>query len=161
MCGPIFDGLSAYSDSKAQKKGLKAQAAVDRQNAAIAEQRGRNSIELGRRNMEQLQLKGALLESTQKNIMADNGIDVSTGSPIDILASTRQITAVDTDTLRFNAALESWGHKVQAMNSTNSANMATAQAKNISPLRSGVMTFGKSIMSEAQKAGGLASLLGG
>lgn len=165
MCVPgassAIDGLSAYSSASAQKKGLRAESAIARQNAGIEEQRGRNSIELGRQQIEQLQQQGAQLESTQKNTMADNGIDVSTGSAIDILAGTRQLTNADVDTMRYNAALESWGHQVNATNYTNQANMAYAQSKNISPMRSGLMTLTKSFIGEAQQAGGLKTLLGG
>ena len=157
MCGPIFDAASSYSSSKAQKQGLRAESTIARENAALAEQQGRNEIDLGRGQIEQLQQQGAQFESTQKNIMADNGIDISTGSAIDILASTRQQVAADTNTLRANAALSAWGHRVNATNLTNQANMASASAKNISPLRNAVMTLGKSAMGEAKQDGGIAN----
>ena len=132
-------GISEYNKSKGQKKALKQQAEIAEQNALNADIQARNSIETGRSQLEDYQRNVANFKSSQINALAENGIDVSQGSAIDILAGTEMTAQKDTDTLRYNAALESWGHKVEATNFRNQANGYTAQAKAINPVRNGIV----------------------
>ncbi|MCE6007449.1 virion core protein, T7 gp14 family [Acinetobacter soli] len=132
-------GISEYNKSKGQKKALKQQAVIAEQNALNADIQARNSIETGRSQLEDYQRNVANFKSSQINALAENGIDVSQGSAIDILAGTEMTAQKDTDTLRYNAALESWGHKVEATNFRNQANGYTAQAKAINPVRNGIV----------------------
>lgn len=138
--------LVDYSKSKAEKAALKQQAGIADINAGYADKRARNAIDLGRNQIEDYQRNVSAFKSSQINALADNGIDVSQGSAIDLLASTEMQAQSDVDTLRYNAALQSWGHRVEQTNYMNQASSLRAQAKSIKPLFNALLSGGKTFM---------------
>ncbi|MFW1952210.1 hypothetical protein [Acinetobacter beijerinckii] len=153
------NALSTYKKSKAEKDALKQQAQIAEMNAGLADQQARGAIDYGRNQVEDFQRGLSSFKSSQINALADNGIDVSQGSAIDILASTDIQGQSDIDTLRYNAALQSWGHNVDKNNYQNQANGLRVQAKSINPIFNALMAGGQSFA----QSGGLQSLgnLGG
>ncbi|MFX5358934.1 hypothetical protein ABTD15_19730, partial [Acinetobacter baumannii] len=75
------------------------------------------------------------------NALAENGIDVTQGSAIDLLASTEMLAQGDIDSIKYNAALQSWGHKVQATNYRNQAENYRVAAKSIRPVLSTILNL--------------------
>lgn len=55
-------------------------------------------------------------ESVAENkvALAGAGVDIQSGTALDILADTRAQSTLDVETIRNNAAREAWGHKTQA-----------------------------------------------
>lgn len=146
--------LSSFSKLNAQKDSLKQQAKLADQNATYADIQARNSIDSGRNQVTDYQRNLGDFKSSQINAMADNGIDVSQGSAIDVLASTEMLAQADLDNIKYNAALESWGHQVEKTNYVNEANSLRAQADSIHPLFDSLLSAGSSFA--GTQAGGAA-----
>lgn len=139
--------LSNYSKLSAQKDSLKQQAKLADQNATYADIQARDSIDSGRNQVTDYQRNLGAFKSSQINAMADNGIDVSQGSAIDMLASTETMAQSDIDNIKYNAALESWGHKVEQTNYMNQASSLRAQSDSIHPLFDTLLSMGGQIAS--------------
>ncbi|QHI17191.1 hypothetical protein [Acinetobacter haemolyticus] len=148
------NALSEYQKSKAAKAAYKQQAKIADINADLSDKQARTAIDSGRNQVEDYQRNVSAFKSSQINALADNGIDVSQGSAIDLLASTEMQAQSDIDTLRYNAALQSWGHRVEQTNFVNQARGLRTQANSINPVFNAVMAGGQSFM----QAGGLKGL---
>lgn len=103
--------------------------------AVDAEQRG--EIEVRRHRQQVEQLKGR-----QVAALAASGVDVASGSPLDVLADTAGLGALDQQTIRDNAAREAWQHRVQAGNQQNQANLLRFQADNTASGAAGTLLTG-------------------
>lgn len=126
-------GGTTYLKLKALKQSLEQQADIAGENATLAGIQARDAIDDGRNSVTDYQRNLSGFKSSQINALAENGIDVSQGSAIDILASTEMMAQNDIDTLKYNAAMKSWGHRVQETNYINQKNSLTAQAKSVRP----------------------------
>ncbi len=153
------NALSAYSKYKAEKSALKQQAETAAMNASLSDQQARNATDYGRNQVEDYQRGLSSFKSSQINALAENGVDVSQGSAIDILASTDIQAQSDIDNLRYNAALQSWGHRVEQTNYINQSRGLRYQADSINPLLNALTT---GVSSFAQSGGfqGLGSIGG-
>lgn len=85
-------------------------------NAALSDQQAADALARGQSDEFNSRLKTAQLKGTQVAGMAANGVALNSGSPLDVLTSTDVMGAVDANTIRDNAARESYGHKMQAAN---------------------------------------------
>lgn len=141
------EGIFTYSKLKAQKDALKNQAKIAQQNATMSDIQARNTIDQGRNQAEDYQRNISAFRSSQINALADNGIDVSEGSAVDILASTDMMAQADMDNIKYNAALQSWGYKVQETNYLNQKNSLNAQAQSVRPLLNSFMAAGEQFAS--------------
>ena len=103
--------------------------------AADAEQRG--EIDVRRHQQQVEQLKGR-----QVAALAASGVDVASGSPLDVLADTAGLAALDAQTIRHNAAREAWQYRVQGNNQQNQAEMLRFQADNTSSGAAGTLLTG-------------------
>lgn len=151
-----FKALNTYNKSKAEKKAYQQQAKIADLNAQLEDNQARNSIDYGRNQVEDYQRNVGAFKSSQINALADNGIDVSQGSAIDLLASTEMQAQSDIDTLRYNAALQSWGHQVNKTNYVNQARGLRVQANSINPIFNALLNGGQAFM----QAGGLQGMGG-
>lgn len=152
-----LDAMSTYQKLSAQKQALKEQAKLARQNATLADNEARDALDIGREDVTEYQRNLSGFKSSQINALAENGIDVSQGSAIDVLASSDMIGQNDIDNIKYNAALASWGHKVEQTNYLNQANSLDAQAKAVRPQFNSTMAFARGFFS----AGGGNSLMSG
>jgi hypothetical protein len=66
--------------------------------------------------------------------MAANGVDLSEGTPLNILTDTDYFSAIDTNTIRNNAEREAWGHREQGKGASAQASLARAQGASQSGL---------------------------
>ncbi|HCQ9956834.1 hypothetical protein R4610_06720 [Acinetobacter baumannii] len=126
-------GATTYLKLKALKQSLEQQADIAGENATLADIQARDAIDDGRNSVTDYQRNLSGFKSSQINALAENGIDVTQGSAIDILASTEMLAQNDIDTLKYNAAMKSWGHRVQENNFINQKNSLLAQAKSVRP----------------------------
>lgn len=118
--GMAMSAYGSYQQSRAQQAQLNYQAEMADLQAKDAISRGEDeSIELGRRAR---QLRGE-----QEATMAARGLDISSGSPLDILRQTDYFGIVDQTQARNNARREAAGFQQQAAGSR-------AAASSINPL---------------------------
>lgn len=148
----IGAGISAYSASEqasAQKKQLNYQAKVDANNAKIAEWQRSDALQRGEIEAQNSMRQQAQLIGAQRATLAANGTDITQGSSLDLLTSTKFTGAADVNQIQNNAAREAWGFTVDAANTRASQNLTEWQANSINPTKVGVMTGVGSLLSSA------------
>ena len=129
-------GMSAYSSmsqARAQRDSANYNAAVQRNNAQVAEWQAKDSIERGNAALEAHQRKVASLKGSQTASMAARGLSLDEGTPINILSDTDYFGKVDGNTITANAAREAWGYKNQAAGYESAGVLSSNQAGNANP----------------------------
>ncbi|MFA6051570.1 MAG: hypothetical protein WC762_03170 [Methylobacter sp.] len=181
-------GVSAYGASEqasAQKAAANYNAIVAQNNAIYQAQVDRNSALVSKNNaalaltQRSMTLQRGEIEAQnamrmqadtigkQRASLAANGVDVTEGSALDLIASTEFLGQSDVNTIQSNAALEAWGYDVKATNFLNeasnqksAADMAIVsgeqistlerwKADNTNPTKSALLVGGSSLLSSA------------
>ncbi|MCQ8103537.1 hypothetical protein NP590_05415 [Methylomonas sp. SURF-2] len=148
----VSAGLSAYSASEqadAQKKAANYQAQVDAENAKIALYNRSDALQRGELEAQKTMREQAQLIGTQRAALAASGVDVTQGSALDLLASTRFLSQEEVETIQSNAAREAWGYDVQASNFNNASDFERWKAKQANPVKAGVIAGTSSLLSSA------------
>jgi hypothetical protein len=91
-------------------------AQVARNNATIASQNAQYAREAGQEQATIESMKGAAQLGKIKAAQAASGIDVNTGSAVDVQAGQREENQLDTETVLNNAELSAYGYTTQAQN---------------------------------------------
>ena len=132
-----FSVYNAINQANGQSDMANYNAAVARNNATMAEYQAQDAISRGKKAEEEHTRKVAALVGTQRNSMAARGLDISEGTPLDIMSDTELLGSIDQSTIRNNAEKEAWSARVQSGNYANQAGMYKLQADNASPLFAG------------------------
>lgn len=106
VIGSLVKGMSA-SDA------MNYQAQVAQNNATIARQNAAYSIQAGQAQAEKSSLRGAANLASIRATQAAGGVDVNSGSAVEVQASQRQVNKLDTDTTMNNAQLQAYGYRSQ------------------------------------------------
>lgn len=150
--GSIMQGVAANNAAKAQ-------AAIAERNAQIAELQARDSIERGGHEELRLRRQMAIHQGTQRALLAAGGVEVDSGSALDVQDASMREGEQDAAAIRFNAAREGWGHQVQAVNYRSEAAVARSAGRNA--LFGGILGAGTHLLSSVapgawmRKAGGV------
>jgi len=133
MAGVGMSLMGSYNQAEAQQQTLNYEASVAANNAAIANYQAGLALTIGQQNEEAERERTAATFSDQRAAMAANGVDLGTGSPTEVLASTKLVGERDALTIRDNAARQAWAYRNNAASylSEKSADEATKGA--ISP----------------------------
>lgn len=129
-----FGAMGAYQQSAATKASAEYQSQVARNNAISAEYQAQDAIKRGEVAEAEQRRKTMMLKGTQTARLAANGIDISEGSPLQILSDTDWMGEQDALTIRDNANREAWGYRVQGQNSTSNSTMLKARSEAENPL---------------------------
>ena len=146
-----FSVYQAVSGANAQADMSNYNAAVARNNATMAEYQAQDAISRGNAAAEEHSRKVAALVGTQRNSMAARGLDISEGTPLDIVSDTETLGSIDQRTIKTNAEKEAWSARVQSGNYANQAGMYKIQAENTSPLMVGAGSLLSGAASVADK----------
>lgn len=119
---------TAYS-MHAEGQAAKYNAAVDVQNAKLANTQAQNANAMGSYAADQARIRGNLMRGQQIAVMAANNVDVTTGSAADILGDTAMTTAANERQARINAAQRAYGFQVQSLSDQGAAQYAKWQGK--------------------------------
>lgn len=141
IAGAVSGAFGAYRQSQATKNAYEYQAAVNRNNAQLAEWQASDAHERGVRAEQAQRLKVAKLKSSQRAGFAARGVSLEEGSALAILQDTDYMGELDALTLRDNAAKETWGHRFTAGNYRNEAALFSSRAEAESPLSAGFSTL--------------------
>ncbi len=133
VAGMLGQTFGSYKKSSGEKTGYQLQAQIAKQNEAIAKSQAGDAIVRGQTTENNVRQKTAHLKSAQIADLAARGIDLSSGSALDILTSTDVMGERDALTARDNANREAWGHEVAAVNASNNAEMLDWRAEQQSP----------------------------
>lgn len=120
--GTIYQAQSASASANYQAQVNENNAIIADRNAADARKRGAEAEQEHRRRVSALQGK-------QTAVMAASGVDLGSGSPLNILADTAQMGELDAVTIRNNAEREALGYESQGMNFRAEAQLSRSAAK--------------------------------
>lgn len=122
--------LGQQYEAEAQANMARYQAKLDERNATLETRRRADAVERGQKDVEAHARKVALLRGRQLASMSAQGLDVSFGSPADIITDTSVLGMEDAATLAENAKREAEGYEISAANFRASAIGNRAAAKN-------------------------------
>ncbi|WP_143741580.1 virion core protein, T7 gp14 family [Pleomorphomonas diazotrophica] len=154
--GGLLSAAGQISSANAQSKAAKYNAEVQRQNAMLAERQARNVLNAGMREEQKQKAMTAHLMAKQQAAQAANGVDVSFGTPLDLMVDTAKQGAIDALTIRTNAYRNYDDVRNQAVASRNQAALYDMEAKNsrtagiLGAFGSMASTFGSAYASAAK-----------
>ena len=146
-----FSVYNAVNQANSQADMANYNAAVARNNATMAEYQAQDAISRGKQAQEEHSRKVANLVGTQRNSMAARGLDISEGTPLDIMSDTELLGSIDEKTIGLNSEKEAWSARVQSGNYTNQSGMYRTQAESTSPLLAGAGSLLSGAASVADK----------
>jgi hypothetical protein len=129
----VASAAGTVGTSIAQSGAEKAQGRYQQEmfniNAQFAELQGRDAIRRG--DIEASHIKTGVKKTigAQRAALAAQGVEIDTGSALEIQEDTRALGEMDAITVRNNAWREAWGYKVEAMNSRGQGKVAMQAAK--------------------------------
>jgi len=133
--GVIIAGLAVSAASTAY--GVAASRAQGRYQAGVEEQNQKqgllaaaDAIRRGDIEEDQARLKTRLRIGEQRAGYAASGVELGSGSPLDVTSDTAMFGELDALTIRSNAQREAWGYVAQSEDFKRRAGMARLAAKN-------------------------------
>jgi len=136
----ILSGVSAISSASAARKQGKYESAAFRTNAAYARINANDALARGQTSAMSAAVKARMIVGSQRAALAAQGIDISSGSALDVQVNTGHLSELDIMNIKNNAAREAWGYNIQASDYENRATLASMEASNKS--RSTLLTGG-------------------
>lgn len=130
LLGGITGALGALQQGQASANSAKYNAEIQKQNAAISRE---NAAVAGQAGAEQAFQIGSKTRATVGGIKANqaaSGIDVNSGSAVDVRSSAAELGELDALTVRSNAAREAYGYQQQASSHDQQSSLDTFEAKN-------------------------------
>lgn len=124
----LATGASVYGQiqaGKAAQDQAAYQAGVARNNEILAKRAADDARVRGELEMQQAFIKNQNLLGRQRAVLAANGVDVNTGSALQIQKDTAQLGKLERLTIRSNAEREALGFEAQGMNFNADAQLAT------------------------------------
>ena len=123
MAGAGISAVSSVTSGIANSNAAQYQASVARNNATIAQQNAVRAEQAGAAQAENESRKGASKLAKIKVAQAASGVDVNTGSAVDVQAGQRETDQLDAETVMQNAQLHAYGYRTQASNFQSEAQL--------------------------------------
>lgn len=134
MVGSSLIGAgAAYDQASAQREASEYQAAVERRNAELAETQAKDAVERGKLAASNLQRQLAQARSAQRVQLAATGVDIGSGSALDLQGDMWALGDLDLLAVRQNAEREAYGYRIGAAGNMAQSEMAKAAARQASP----------------------------
>lgn len=130
IAGGVVGGVSSYQQGKAQQAQYDYQAKVNEENAKIAQENAKVQRQQGIEEARLQRIKAASTIGSQKTAMAANGVDVTQGTAVDVIADTAAIGELDALQTQYNYEMKARGYEAQAGNFQNQANLDVISGKN-------------------------------
>ena len=128
--GTLYNGI-------ATSQAASYRATVARNNAQIANQNATRAIAAGQQQAANQSLQNAETIGGIKTAQAANGVDVNSGSALDVQVSQRAKGQLDAQTALQKAQVEAYGYRVNAVSDTGQAQLEQATAEN-APIGAGI-----------------------
>lgn len=130
VVGGGFSMFGAASKASAASASANYAAAVANNNSILAKRNADAAEQSGLVQSQTNDMKYRALGGKQKAAAAANGVDVNSGSPLDVRTSTAEMGRLDTLTILNNASKTAGGYLAQAMNFDAESNLDSMKAKN-------------------------------
>lgn len=121
---------AAVQQGKSQEAMYNYQAKVNQENAKIAQENANVQRQQGIEEARLQRIKAASTIGSQKTAMAANGVDVTQGTAVDVIADTAAIGELDALQTQYNYEMKARGYEAQAGNFQNQANLDVISGKN-------------------------------
>jgi hypothetical protein len=151
IAGAATSAGGALYSGAAAKNAAVYQSAVAHNNEQIANQNAEYAAKAGQAQAAAQSLKGAAAQGKLKTAQAASGVDVNTGSAVDVRVSQREIEKLDTNTVLNNSLLTRYGYRAQASNFA--AEAALDEAKGDSAMLGATIGATGSLLSNASALG--------
>lgn len=122
--------VSSVQSANAQKAQYDYQAQVAKKNAEIAQNNADQKRQEGIEEARQQRMKTLRAIGSQQAAMAANGIDISSGTALDVVEDTAAMGELDALTTRYNYETHAVGFEQQANNFNNQASLDTFAGQN-------------------------------
>jgi hypothetical protein len=123
----------AYKQSQAQKQSAQFNSDVAKQNQRVAGVQARQAGEQGQAREDAYNAKLRTLMGTQTTQLAGTGVDVSSGSALDIRADTAGLGARDISTIRGDTVNSVWQARLAGASAADQSKLYQFQADTTSP----------------------------
>jgi hypothetical protein len=125
----LLGGLGALQQASAASAQANYAAKVAEVNKQTSLYAADDARKRGAAAEEQQRLKTKQLAGRQRAVLAANGVELSSGSPLDVLTDTASVGELDALTVRGNANREALGYEAQARNYGYDANLDRMRAQ--------------------------------
>jgi hypothetical protein len=126
MIGQAASGVMSFVSSQNQAKAMEQ---VARNNQTMAEYEAVDAQRRGEEAAQEALRRTRGLGGTQRAMMAARGLDLSSGTPAELLMQTEMFGEQDVNTARFNAAREAWATRADAANQTARARIEASRMR--------------------------------
>lgn len=123
-----IQGISAYQQGQAASKAAAYNAQVADNNSKIATQNAEFAGAEGEANAGASAMKTASQIATIKTAQAANGVDVNSGSAVNVRASEAELGEVNALNIRANAARQAYGYATQSQQFTSQKQLDEVQS---------------------------------
>lgn len=113
IAGAGISAVGAVEQGQATANAATFSAEVAKNNALIADYNAQHAIQAGQTQAAGQSLKGAAAGGKIKAGQAASGIDVNSGSALNVQQSERETAKLDTETVLSNAKLQEYGYRSQ------------------------------------------------
>lgn len=148
---------SSYAQSSAIESEGNYEKSIADINARFSNINAEDAIKRGDKEATELKKQAKRLIGTQRTSLAAQGIDIESGSALDLQEDTAGQAEMDAMTIRNNAWKEAWGYRVQSQNYSMQGEFAKLSSKNKS--RNTLLTGGIQAVTSAK--GGFSGFGGG
>lgn len=126
--------ITTVSSSYSQAQALKTQGDYQRQqaemNAKIADFQALDAIKRGDKAAGMAERKSRQLQGSQRAALAAQGLNVDSGSGLELQNDSAELGAIDSATIKNNAWLEAWGYRAQSLDLNSQGQFAQMSANN-------------------------------
>lgn len=130
LASGVVGAFGAIQQGQASSAAAKANAQIQQNNATIARQNAVFATQEGEANAAVKEGQTRAQVGAIKAAQAENGIDVNTGSALDVRSSASQLGELSAINIRANAARQAYGLQTEAQSYDSQANLDKSQAKN-------------------------------
>lgn len=129
IAGAGISAAGTIEQGQATANAANYAAQVAQNNATIANQNATYATAAGQTQAANQSLKGAATAGRIKASQAASGIDVNTGSALNVQEGQREQSQLDTETVLNNAELQAYGYRSQATSYTAQSGLETEEAE--------------------------------
>jgi hypothetical protein len=130
VAGGFAKGAGAMQSATASAMSSNYQAIVAANNAILANEAADRTLQSGAIAAQNTSMKSAANVGSIKAAQGASGIDVNSGSALNVQSSAREMGQLATETTMNNAQERAWGYRVQASNDVAQAEMDQMTGKN-------------------------------
>ena len=131
--GNAVSSWASYKASKANAQAIYAASEYQRRqfirNAELAGLQAESAVNRGTQEANKVRALGRRVVSSQRAAFAASGIEVDSGTALDLQAESIGLAAQDAEVVKTNAYREAWGHRLEASNLTGQAAITAATGK--------------------------------